>query len=98
MDGNELRIMVGEEIRRQRESQGLSLHVFADMAGTSYTHIWKVENGKVNVGLDLLGRISNALGIPLRDLFVPHTTWDVEVTRHDLRDQSHDQAGNNHTT
>jgi transcriptional regulator with XRE-family HTH domain len=68
------------------------------MAGTSYTHIWKVENGKVNVGLDLLGRISNALGIPLRDLFVPHTTWDVEVTRHDLRDQPHDQAGNSHSS
>ena len=86
MDGNELRIMVGEEIRRYRESQGLSLHVFADMVGTSYTHIWKVENGKVNMGLDLLCRISNALGVPPSELFVRHHTWEVEVSVCDMRD------------
>ena len=83
MDGNELKIMVGEEIRRKRESQGLSLHVFADMVGTSYTHIWKVENGKVNVGLDLLCRISNALGVTPRELFVTRRAWEVEIGTHD---------------
>ena len=83
MDGNELKIMVGEEIRRKRESQGLSLHVFADMVGTSYTHIWKVENGKVNVGLDLLCRISNALGVTPRELFVTRRAWKVEIGARD---------------
>ena len=71
MDAMGLRIQVGREIRRQRESQQLTLHTLAAMSGTSYTHLWKVENGKVSVGLDLLGRISAALGVPLGQLFSP---------------------------
>ena len=102
MDGNELKIMVGEEIRRKRESQGLSLHVFADMVGTSYTHIWKVENGRVNVGLDLLCRISNALGVTPRELFVTRRAWKVEIGARDARDDQAEKApehakGSRHT-
>ena len=102
MDGNELKIMVGEEIRRKRESQGLSLHVFADMVGTSYTHIWKVENGKVNVGLDLLCRISNALGVTPRELFVTRRAWKVEIGTHDAHGDEAEKApkhakGSKHT-
>lgn len=71
MDTMALRKHVGKEIRRHRESQNLSLHKLADMAGTSYTHLWKVENAKVSVGLDLLGRISNALDVSLSELVSP---------------------------
>lgn len=71
MERMALRLLVGREIRWHRESQGLTLQVLADMVGSSYTHIWKVENGKVSVGLDLLGRISDALNVPLRELVDP---------------------------
>ena len=71
MDKNTLRLKVGSRIRAWRESEGLTLHMLADMVGTSYTHIWKIENGKVSVGLDLLGRISDALDVPLRELVDP---------------------------
>ena len=71
MDKMVLRHRVGQEIRGHRESQKLTLHKLADMTGTSYTHIWKVENAKVSVGLDLLGRISEALNVPLRDIVDP---------------------------
>lgn len=71
MDRLALRLLVGGEIRYNRESQGLTLQVLASMVGTSYTHIWKIENGRVSVGLDLLGRIANALNVPLRELVDP---------------------------
>lgn len=74
-----MRLQVGQEIRRQRESQKLTLHKLADMSGTSYTHLWKVENGKVSVGLDLLGRISNALDVPLRQIVDPQGTLMAAV-------------------
>lgn len=68
MDTNELRLQVGTEIRRERESQGLTLKTLAGMVGTSYTHLWKVENGKVSVGLDLLGKLADALDVPLAEI------------------------------
>ena len=80
MDRLALRLLVGREIRRRRESQGLTLQVLADMVGTSYTHIWKVENGKVSVGLDLLGRIASALDVPLRELVDPALVDDETLT------------------
>ena len=68
MDTIALRKHVGHEIRQHRESQSLSLQKLANMVGTSYTHLWKVENAKVSVGLDLLGRISYALDVPLSEI------------------------------
>ena len=68
-----VRQIVGREIRQQREPQSLSLHRLASMAGTSYTHLWKVENAKVSVGLDLLARISEALDVPISKIVSPQT-------------------------
>lgn len=71
MDKLALRQIVGNEIRRQRESQGLTLRILADMVGSSYSHLWKVEHAKVSVGLDLLGEIADALDVPVCDLVDP---------------------------
>ena len=71
MDAVTVRQMVGREIRWHRETQNLSLHKLAAMAGTSYTHLWKVENAKVSVGIDLLARISEALDVPLSKIVSP---------------------------
>ena len=68
-----VRQIVGREIRQQREPHSLSLHKFASMSGTSYTHLWKVENAKVSVGLDLLARISEALDVPISKIVSPQT-------------------------
>ena len=71
MNTQTLRIKIGNEVRRLRKMQGLSLDALAGMAGTSYTHLWKVENAQVNAGIDLLARLAGALGVPLRDLIDP---------------------------
>lgn len=69
MDKTMLRVIVGGELRARREARHLSLQDLAIMSGTSYTHLWKIEKGKVSVGLDLLGRVCESLDLPLYELF-----------------------------
>ena len=69
MDKTMLRVIVGGELRARREAQHLSLQDLAIMSGTSYTHLWKIEKGKVSVGLDLLGRVCEALDLPMYEVF-----------------------------
>lgn len=60
--------MLGAAIRRERERQGLSQRKLALMAGSNQTHIWEIENGGVGIGLDLLCRIADSLGVEVRAL------------------------------
>lgn len=68
MDSSERKRQLGASIRRERERQGLSQRMLALMAGSNQTHIWEIENGSVSVGLDLLCRIADSLGVQVRDL------------------------------
>lgn len=51
-----------------REEQGLSQRKLALMVGSNQTHIWQIETGKVSVGIELLCRIADSLGIKVKDL------------------------------
>ncbi len=59
---------LGAAIRLHREAQGLSQRKFALMVGSNQTHIWQIETGKVSVGIELLCRIADSLGVRVRDL------------------------------
>lgn len=59
---------MGARIKMLREQQGLSQRKLALMIGSNQTHIWQIENGTVNVGLDLLCRLADALEVNVRDL------------------------------
>lgn len=59
---------MGERIKALREQQELSQRKLALMIGSNQTHIWQIENGTVNVGLDLLCRLADALEVNVRDL------------------------------
>lgn len=52
---------LGESIRRAREAQGLSQQLLSSMIGTSKSHLWKIETGKVGASIDTLVRIADAL-------------------------------------
>ena len=67
MDTCERKRMLGAAIRRERERQGLSQRKLALMAGSNQTHIWEIESG-VSIGLDLLCRIADSLGVEVRAL------------------------------
>ena len=61
---------LGKSIREQRLAQGLSQRKLAGMIGqpNSHTYIIRVEQGKIKIGLEQLGRIADALGVEVRDL------------------------------
>lgn len=68
MNTDERRKRLGERIKALREQQGLSQRKLALMIGSNQTHIWQIENGTVNVGLDILCRPADALEVNVRDL------------------------------
>ena len=68
MSTDERRKRMGARIKTLREQQGLSQRKLAHMIGSNQTHIWQIENGTVNVGLDLLCRLADALEVNVRDL------------------------------
>ena len=68
MDIDQKRRALGEAVRQRRESQGLSQDRLAKMVGSSKSHIWRIETGRVGVGIDDLARIADALGTQVRDL------------------------------
>ena len=68
METHACREALGAHIRTLREGQGLSQRKLALMAGTNQTHLWQIETGRVNVGVDLVCRIASALGVSVRDL------------------------------
>ena len=68
MDTDERRKRLGARIKALREQQGLSQRKLALMIGSNQSHIWQVENGTVNVGLDILCRLADALEVNVRDL------------------------------
>ncbi len=68
MDIEQKRLALGEAIRARRESQGLSQERLALMVGSSKSHIWRIETGRVGVGIDDLSRIADALGTEVRSL------------------------------
>lgn len=68
MRTDERRKRMGARIKTLREQQGLSQRKLALMIGSNQTHIWQIENGTVNVGLDILCRLADALEVNVRDL------------------------------
>ena len=59
---------MGARIKTLREQQGLSQRKLALMIGSNQTYIWQIENGTVNVGIDILCRLADALEVNVRDL------------------------------
>ena len=68
MNIEQKRQALGKRIRAVREEQGLSQARLALMVGSSKSHIWRIETGRVSVGLDDLGRIADALDISVKSL------------------------------
>lgn len=68
MDIESKRAALGNAIRKRREEQSLSQEKLALMIGSSKSHIWRIETGRVGVGIDDLSRIADALDTKVRNL------------------------------
>ncbi|GAA2417773.1 helix-turn-helix domain-containing protein [Mycolicibacterium llatzerense] len=53
---------LGAKIKARRERQGISQGVLAERADIHRTYVNQVENGRRNITVGLLARISTALG------------------------------------
>ncbi len=64
-----INIVVGNKIKQIRLSKGWSQEKLAQLAELDRTYLPGIEKGTRNVSLQVLERISNALGINIKDLF-----------------------------
>lgn len=64
-----VRDVVGRNIRRERKRQGISLRVFAQMIGLSYTYISRIEHARQSITIDSLDKIAHGLGVDIAELF-----------------------------
>jgi transcriptional regulator with XRE-family HTH domain len=61
-NARELRRAIGREIRQAREDLGISLSRLAEMAGTTKGYLHQIEAGERAASVEMLARISAALG------------------------------------
>ena len=68
MEAQERKVKLGARVRELREAQGLSQKKFALMIGTGQSYLSDIEAGRINVGYDLLCRITEGLDVKVGDL------------------------------
>lgn len=59
------REQIGQRIIHLRKEKGLTILALSEMTGLDNSNIGKIEKGKYNVGIDILGRIADALGVSI---------------------------------
>ena len=57
---------IGKRIAEIRKAKGMSIRQLADAIGVNFANIYKIENGKYNVSIDILNKICLALGVELK--------------------------------
>lgn len=67
--GEDLAVTLGNRIRQLRRKRKYTQEALADLVGTSQSHLGKVERGEVQVGTELLQKISDALVVDLGYFF-----------------------------
>ena len=68
---NEVLAYLSDNVRRLRQTRGLSQQALAERAGLSRRMILAIENQGANVSLSNLDRLVAALGISLSELIRP---------------------------
>jgi transcriptional regulator with XRE-family HTH domain len=76
---------LGSRVRQLRAETGLSVRAFAEATEFSASFISQLENGVVSPSLGSLEKIAEALGVPLRDLFVEAEEEPTFIVRRDER-------------
>lgn len=59
---------VGTRIKKYRSVSGLSQQTLAERAGISYKYLGEIERGQVNLSVEILSKIANALNVSSGDL------------------------------
>lgn len=68
-------------VKNIRKKKGISLKEFSDMSGLSISFLSNYENGKVNISVASLKKISKALDVPVSQLLSDTDTGEVTLVR-----------------
>ncbi|HDS85046.1 MAG TPA: XRE family transcriptional regulator [Phycisphaerales bacterium] len=68
-NGESIQVRIGLRIKELRNQRGLSQEKLAMLADLDRTYINSVENGRRNISINSLAKISAALGYTLQDFF-----------------------------
>lgn len=60
------RIQIGNRISELRQERGMSVLQLAEKCDVSRQNIYKIEDGKYNVSIDILYKVCKALGVELK--------------------------------
>lgn len=63
-----IRLQIGNNIAKLRKEKGWSQEILSEKANVTKANITNIELGKYSTGVDILGRIANALGCSPKDL------------------------------
>ena len=69
---NDLRTNFGLRVRELRGRLGISQEELADRCGLHRTYVGGIERGERNPSLINIGRIAQALGVEVAELFTSH--------------------------
>jgi transcriptional regulator with XRE-family HTH domain len=61
--------IVGRRVRQLRLERGLSQMELAERSDVHRTYVSSLESGQRNVSVNLLFRLADGLGVPVRELF-----------------------------
>jgi transcriptional regulator with XRE-family HTH domain len=70
--------LIGWNLRRLRVAAGLSQEALAVDANVDRSYVGRLERGTVNAGVDVLGKIGDALGCKVADFFREPTPDEAE--------------------
>ena len=65
----DMKVAIGERIAKLRKAKELSQQEFSYEAEIERSYLTHVEKGRKNISIDMLMRITKALGISLKDFF-----------------------------
>lgn len=60
------RIQIGNRISELRQEKGMSVFQLAEKCDVSRQNIYKIEDGKYNVSIDILYKVCKALEVELK--------------------------------
>lgn len=65
----DMKVAIGERIAELRKAKNLSQQQFSYEAEIERSYLTHVEKGRKNISIDTLIKITNALGISLKEFF-----------------------------
>lgn len=68
--GNRVRLRVARQVKGLRAAAGLTQEQLAHRSGIAPRHLQKIESGGVNVTIDTLVKVANALAVDVQQFFV----------------------------